>query len=474
MSFEREQPTATQRPGAMTAVMMAARPTMSGPRELRIGRVEAGAIVDDRQYRAAVTYGRSEKATLMVSSASIGCAPLFERSRDGTFTLFVPAGAQGRLALVAGTIDLAELAGTSIPLDASARGKLVLDETTLLFQLVAPASTPLRPRLPSAARGGFLSMIDWRFTSYVMASMCAHLIFVAWLDSADFAIDASATVLPDQLAHLIVEMPDPPPVIPDVDDRVLPPEPTEIATNDVTPNVPVRPAPPSRDRSTPAPQPMNAEDIARMTREIAERAGTILVGSNGPSDRAFVDLIRSATTGGAQEILDGVGGVQIATGPSSVLRTRSGGGNGSGEGGLGALVAAGRNGTTQRPEGTVVQEVLVRCRNGCMSEPEPLVQQSGDRDGDSVVAMLRARRGAFQACYEGRTRFNPDLRGKVAAQFTISEMGTVSGVRITENGTSDPALGACVASVFQRIRFGEVEGSGDSTFAHAFVFAPQN
>lgn len=472
MSFEREQPIATQRPGAMTAVMMAVRPAVSGPRELRVGRVEGGAIVEDRQYRAAVTYGRSEKAALMVPNAAVGCAVLFERGRDGTFTLLVPADARGRLALAASAIDLAEFAGTAIPLDATARGKLALGETTLLFQLVAPANTPLRPRLPSAARGGFLSMIDWRFTSYVMASMCAHLVFVAWLDGADFAIEASATVLPDQLARLIVEMPDPPPVIPDVDEQFVPVEPDVVANNDV-PTVPERPTQPSRDRSTPAPQPMRAEEVARMAQTLADVAEHILIGANEATDRALVGVVRHAPTAGAQDILDGVRGVQIATGPAGALRPRSGGGTGSGEGGLGDLVAAGSGATAKRDEGPTVQEVRVSCRN-CMVEPEPPVQQSGDRDGDSVVATLRARRSAFQACYEGRTRLNPDLRGKVAAQFTISEMGTVSGVRITENGTSDAVLGACVASVFQRIRFGEVEGTGNSTFAHAFVFAPQH
>jgi len=477
MSFEYENAAparrAETRPGAMTAVMLAAQPASAmGPRELRVGRVVGGAIVDDRQFRTSLTYGRSEKAALMVSGAPVSCAPLFERTASGAFTLLVPAGATGRLALAAGSVDLAEAAGSSIPLDASARGKLVLGETTLLFQLVPAAAAVLRPRLSASVRGGFLSMIDWRFTSYVMASLCAHLFFVAWLDSADFAIDSSGGVMPDQLARLIVEMPDPPsiPDFTEIDD-VAPSE-DVVATNDM----PSQPSQPSHDRrpstpSTPSTQPAPV-DAARMAAEAGEQANQLLVGSLGPAGSALDQLRSGAATAGAQRLLDDVRGVGIATGPAGTLHFRPGGGNGSGETGtLADLRAGGHGATEQRPEGPAVVEVQIQYT---VSEPDAPVQESGDRDPDEVVRLLRARRGAFQACYEGRTRVNPDLRGKISAEFTISEMGTVSGVRITENGTDDAPLGACVASVFQRLRFGEAEGSGMSRFAHAFVFAPQH
>lgn len=477
MGYQPESQTlANTRPGAMTAVMLAARPVTSGPRELRVGRVENGAIVDDRQYRTALSYGRSEKATLMISSATTNSAPLFDRNSAGIFTLRVPVGARGRLALAAGNIDLAELAGTTIPLDGNARGKLVIGETTLLFQMVPAAPVPLRPRLTSAARGGLLSMIDWRFTSYVMASLCAHLFFVAWLDSADFSIDASSIVMPDQLARLIVEMPDPPEVHELPTDDVEPVDqatPENTVADNTTPSNP-RPSPPSHDRATPTATPPTAEQTARMAADAANQAEILLVGTAGnASGRAFANLLRNAPTSDAQALLDGVRGVQIASGPAGILRARSGGGNGSGETGtLADLVARGNGATAQRVEGGVVRETRIIYT---VSEPDgPPVQRSGNRDAEDVIRMLRVRRQAFQSCYEQRTRLNPDLHGKVGAVFTISEMGTVSGVRLTENTSDDAVLGVCVANVFQRIRFGEVAGSGDSTFAHALVFAPQN
>lgn len=474
MSFDQQRPLANQRPGAMTMVMQAATPAATGPRELRIGRVENGAITDDRQYRTALSYGRSERATLMIPHATESCAPLFERSAAGTFTLLVPAGARGRLALAAGVIDLAEVAGTSIPIDASARGKLVLGETTLLFQLMPAASVPLRPRLSSAARGGFLSMIDWRFTSYVMASLCAHMFFVAWLDSADFAVDAMAMMLPEQVTRLAIEMPDPPPV-PD-DERVDMVQPTDdtIARNDDVVQ-PTHPSQPSHDRATPSERPLNTENTPRIAAEAARSAEQLLLGAlGGETDGPIAQLLVGAATENAQALLDDVnGGVRIASGPAGVLHSRPGGGTSGETGTLGESLAAGGPGATaQRDEG-LHQPTEVRVIPS-MSEPDLPIQRSGDRDPDDVIRMLRARRLAFQACYEQRTRRNPDLHGKIAAIFTISEMGTVSDVQITENRTDDELLGVCIAATFQRVRFGESVGAGDSTFAHAFVFAPQN
>jgi hypothetical protein len=467
------------RPGAMTAVMLAARPMSTGPRELRIGRIEGGAIVEDRLYRSALTYGDSEKAALLVPDAGRRCATLFQRDAAGTFTLVVPEGARGRLALTAGAVDLAQVAGTSIPLDASARGKLILGTTTLLFQLVPPAGVALRPQLPSAARGGFASMIDWRFTSYVMASLCAHLLFVAWLDSADFALEADTTMLPEAVTRLMIDMPDPPTIPDPAQPSDHTPAVSELATNEVA-STPSRASQPSREHATPTAQPSAADETARIaavTNAAVNQAQQLLVGGAGDAaGGAFADLLRgSAVVANAQQVLDGVRSVGIPTGPAGALPLRSGGGTGSETGTLGQLAAQGGGTATQQlREGRhEVVEQIVRCPQ-CMTEPEDPIQQSGDRDPAEVLRLLRARRLAFQACYEQRTRVNPELAGKLGATFTISEMGTVSGVRVTENRTGDAPLALCVTAVFQRLRFGEVPGSGESTFAHAFVFAPQN
>jgi len=99
---------------------------------------------------------------------------------------------------------------------------------------------------------------------------------------------------------------------------------------------------------------------------------------------------------------------------------------------------------------------------------------SGEFDASIVVKTIRTRIRAIQACYEKELRRNPSLAGKVTAEFTIVERGTVSGVKITANTTGDDAVGACVANTISRFRFNPGPEGGSVTFSYPFVFAPQN
>src|SRR5207253_7681128 len=98
----------------------------------------------------------------------------------GDMSLAIPAGASGRLQLTSGPCDLASLAGTTITLDASARGRVVLagrgeDAVALLFQRVAAPEKRTRPELPASVRGGLFSSVDWLFTALAAASFMLHL-----------------------------------------------------------------------------------------------------------------------------------------------------------------------------------------------------------------------------------------------------------------------------------------------------------
>ena len=135
------------RPGAMTSVMRAvARDT--GPRVLRVGIVQAGRVIDERivKQRTNVTVGASEDATFVVATAVV--PPQFKLFElvGGEYCLNFVDGMSGRVALASGVTELAALkreanrAGGAyqVKLTADARGRIVLGETTVLFQFVAP------------------------------------------------------------------------------------------------------------------------------------------------------------------------------------------------------------------------------------------------------------------------------------------------------------------------------------------------
>ena len=74
-----------------------------------------------------------------------------------------------------------------IRLTDEARGKVVIGETTFLFQFVAPPPVQPRPQLPLSVKGGLASQIDWSLTIIAAFSFLLHFGLVGamysdWMD----------------------------------------------------------------------------------------------------------------------------------------------------------------------------------------------------------------------------------------------------------------------------------------------------
>src|SRR3954452_19092550 len=155
-------PTSGARPGQMTAVMRAM-PQFAGPKVLRIGLVQGGKVIEERviKQRTHVTIGPSEKSMFVVPSQNV--PPnfrLFELVGSDYHLNFLD-GMSGRVALQTGISDLAALRGQAkktaqgsyqIKLSEEARGKVVIGETTFLFQFVAPPPVQPKPQLPVSVK----------------------------------------------------------------------------------------------------------------------------------------------------------------------------------------------------------------------------------------------------------------------------------------------------------------------------------
>ena len=147
----------------MTAVMRAMAQT-SGPKVLRIGVVQAGRVIEERviKRRTSVTVGASEKATFVVSSDAVPAQfKLFELI-GSEYCLNYVEGMSGRVALPTGIADIRALNGQAkrigntyqLKLTEEALGKIVVGETTFLFQFVPPPPVQPRPQLPLSVKGG--------------------------------------------------------------------------------------------------------------------------------------------------------------------------------------------------------------------------------------------------------------------------------------------------------------------------------
>jgi TonB family protein len=94
----------------------------------------------------------------------------------------------------------------------------------------------------------------------------------------------------------------------------------------------------------------------------------------------------------------------------------------------------------------------------------------GDFDMAAVVRMINTRRAAITRCYETQLRANPRLAGRVRVSMTISQTGSVGGVRAVENMTGSHEVASCAVRVVQGFRFNPGPDGGSVTYVFPFVF----
>src|SRR5262245_62010152 len=206
--------------GNMTAVMRAV--ASSGPKVLRIGLIQGGRVVEERiiKQRTSVTIGASEKNMFVIPGGDLPASfRLFELVGSDYHLNFTQA-MKGRLALPTGLSDLNNLRGQAragsqgghqIQLTEDSRGKVVIGDTTFLFQFVAPPPIQPRPQLPVSVTRGAAS-VDWPTTVIAAFSFLVHFcaigsIYSDWLDPVvDYDVNVSG------LVESIKSLPAPPPV----------------------------------------------------------------------------------------------------------------------------------------------------------------------------------------------------------------------------------------------------------------------
>src|SRR5215470_6123121 len=212
----------SNRPGQMTAVMRAM-PQASGPKVLRIGLVQGGKVIEERviKQRTHVTIGPSEKSMFVVPSQSV--PPNFRLFElvGNEYQLNFLDGMTGRVALQTGISDLAALRGQAkrtpqgayqVRLTEDSRGKVVVGETTFLFQFVAPPPIQPKPQLPVSVKGGLSSQIDWTMTIIAAFSFLFHfgMVGAIYSDWMDPVVDDELNIA--GLIDSVKSLPPPPPV----------------------------------------------------------------------------------------------------------------------------------------------------------------------------------------------------------------------------------------------------------------------
>jgi hypothetical protein len=457
----------SQRPGQMTAVMRAVAAT--GPRVLRIGVVQGGRVSEERiiKQRTHVTVGPSEKNMFVIATSNVPATfRIFELVGNDYHLNFLD-GMTGRIALPTGISDLSVLKGQArrtsqgayqIRLTEDSRGKVVIGDTTFLFQFVAPPPIQPKPQLPVAVLRG-ASSIDWNTTIIAALSFLFHFmllgsIYSDWLDPVvDDEVSVAGVI--DSLKSL----PPPPPV----EEPTEKPD-TEAKTEKAPEKAPAA-APTNNGPKGPAGQ-MSEKQAAALHNELDQLEMQTL-GALSTTGAATAGVLKGSEV--ATSALDAAAasnaGVGAGTGD---LKLGSGGGAiRPGQGGT--LAGIGSSGRTGGTEGTGTGEKVAGPK-GNASVGGAAVSGGTVSNASRVVAGMRA---GFRACYQRGLAENPDAAGSIKLTIRVGPGGEVAGVSASQSGSLPASVVSCVQARAQAAQFDPPEGGSGAVIAVPVTFVKQ-
>jgi hypothetical protein len=454
-------PPSQGRPGQMTAVMRAMQ-QQSGPKVLRIGLVASGRILEERivKQRTTVTVGPSEKSTFVVQANVPPQFKLFELIGNDYHLNFLD-GMTGRVALATGITDLVSLKGQAkrvgpayqIRLTEEARGKIVLGETTFLFQFVAPPPVQPRPQLPLSVKGGVASQIDWNLTIIAAFSFLLHfgLIGAMYSDWMDPVVNDDIT------AGLI-----------DSVQRTMPPPvesteaPTSTASSTDTAPAPTQAPKQAAQKQGAAP---DQKVVAGLLQEAEQARIAILSALNGgpningamkDDNGAPVDLNSLANRSGG--ISNTAGGLNLPNGAGGPIRPGQGGA------GLQGL----RGGETGGASTSAGQAVVVKIKGD--------VEYGGSTASvpvSNAEAVIRSQiHPGAKRCYQQGLESDPTQSGRLVILIKVSPSGEVDSVSTQSNSGLSSGVANCIQKVARRAKF-DAPGASGSTISVPFNFVKQ-
>ena len=399
-----------------------------------------------------VRVGESEKNTFVFPKTSLPTSefPLFI-NKGGRYQLCFTGGMKGKISSGGAVVGLDKLrtdpsiskqgAVWRYPIGEADRGKIVIDNVTVLFQFVQPppvqAVTPIegmdfRPLLfedDDPAFYGFLALFS-----------ALAVVFSVFMFVAPDPPPMTSQAVKERFAHIVERIKEkkeeekPPPVETDESlksDRKEKEKESEAqdkkAAEDKKPKTKLEKA---QQRQAKKEAMQNKMKIALM--------GTRGKSSGGTTDSAYESRVL--------EQLDGVdGGVQVG-GPVGPRK----GGEKTGDMSIGDLKAEGATATagTAGP-GVDITAYKVQSELGDTTEV--------DRP-ENVEATVRKREGQLMYCYESQLRADPSLSGRIVVEWQISN-NRVTSVRVASNETGNSELASCITKKIKRWRFDGVSGA---------------
>ncbi len=454
----------TTRPGQMTAVMRAMNQT-AGPKVLRVGLVQGGKVIEERviKQRVHVTIGPSEKSTFVTPGKNVPSNfKLFELVGDDYVLNFLD-NMSGRLALKTGVSDLSELKSQAkkstiseatvyqVPLSEEARGKVVVGDTTFLFQFVAAPVVASKPQLPVAVQGSFGHSIDWSTTIIAGFSFLLHFgavgtIYSDWMDPpVNDEVDVA------QILESIKNLPVPPPVEEPKDTAETAPTSQAAADAPKAPTATASKASGAAGKVSDARASQISNELAQLDMQMLGALNSMGNATAGVLERGDVPLglLDSAAASGAGAGLGGLAGLNIGDSGGGTVRPGAAGNS---------LANIGDTGASAQTAGSSAGGAVKKVEG-----PKGNAQVGGAAvtgsvaNAQSVVAGMGA---GFRRCYNRGLQTDPNMKGSVRITARIGPNGEVLSASPSGGGGLGGDVISCVVARVQSAQFAPPDGGG--------------
>jgi hypothetical protein len=339
-----------------------------------------------------------------------------------------------------------------VQLSEEARGKVVVGETTFLFQFVAPPPIQPKPQLPVSVKAGLANDIDWTTTIIAAFSFLFHFgavgsIYSDWMDPI---IDDEVDI--NQLLESVKQLPPPPPVE----------QPTDVADVAATAAATAE-APKSAGGSGKA-----AGGPGAGGGKVSDARASAIANELAQLDMAMIGALNSggtATQGVLSSgdvptgLLDGAAQSGAGVGQGGVAGLNMGGSGGGsvrpGAVGGGGLASIGNTGTGG--PATAGSAAKVKGPVGNAQVGGAAVSGGSVSNASSVVAGMAA---GFRRCYNKGLQEDPSMKGSVRITAKIGPNGEVLSASPSGGGGLSGTVISCVTARVSSANFAPPEGGG--------------
>jgi len=437
---------------------------------LRIGIVQAGKVIHERLIRPgqSVTVGASPKNTFAFQVAGFPSQHVLFQARGNRYFLNFNDKMAGKIAFRDGIVSLDQLQERGeasrkgphfvLPLSEKNRGKIVIDDVTVLFQFVAAPPESARMMGKQDFRPKLMDEDDPVFLGFLALFSSIATVMMIWAMNQEPVERISLEKIPDRFVDLVMPSEDrepPPEIEPEIDENLKGTE-VEEAKADAEPTEAKAPKKPKKEMTQEQRAAAEAKRLQNKKENLSRKSAVLaMIGTRGETNSG--DMIEDVFAEGdsnfsnLEDALADVSSTEMANAENvaSVKGQQDGGGRGD----------ASVGGTESGGGGTAAVSSAPAAQVKKASLSTSGADVGGAEGADAIKSVLRSKSGQVKYCYEQRLKENPNISGRIAVEVSIAG-GRVTSAVIVENTTGDSALESCVTRKIRSWRFSE-EAEGD-------------